>query len=403
MKVALIVNPLAGIGGPVALKGSDGAEIVEQAFARGASQQAGSRALQAFQALQEHAKLENASLVTASGDMGENVLEQLQLCPELVYSADPVAAVTTAADTREAVKACVSCGIDLLVFAGGDGTARDVMDALCEAGAGSLPVIGIPAGVKIHSAVYAVTPADAGEMLGNILAGQAVSLRDAEVMDLDEQAFRDGRVVAKCYGYLKVPVDDVRMQVTKEGGINHGQLALDDIAGEVIDTMQPGVLYLVGSGSTTASIMEHLGLDNTLLGIDAVRDQSLVASDLDEAGILELLGATTSSDPASGQLSVPAKIIVTLIGGQGHVFGRGNQQFSARVIRAVGRDNIMIVATNEKIRSIDNRPMIADTGDPDLDKQLSGLYPVITGYQQQTLYGLNTVNNKPEVNKEHAG
>jgi len=152
---------------------------------------------------------------------------------------------------------------------------------------------------------------------------------------------------------------------------------VQDIASDIIETMEQDVFYLIGSGSTTAEIMEQLSLPNTLLGVDIVYNQQLLESDADEQGILK-----TIQDH-------PAKIVVTTIGGQGHVFGRGNQQLSAKVIRQVGRENIIIIATNEKLRSLDKRPMISDTGDVVLDKQLAGLYSVVTGYQQKTLYRLS--------------
>jgi len=376
MKIALLVNPLAGIGGRVALKGSDGEAIVEAALARGAKCLAGERA---YQALSSAGDIDRCELYTVAGSMGQDVLDRLGVQGEIVYRFDPAGehGRTTADDTRAAVGAFIGHGVDLIVFAGGDGTARDVLDVLVASGGRDIPVIGIPAGVKIHSAVYAVTPKDAGEILQYIISGAPMSLHEAEVMDLDEDAFRDGRVVAKCYGYLRVPVDDMRMQVTKEGGINHEEIALQDIAEEVAESMQDPSYYLVGSGSTTAVIMDRLGLENTLLGIDIVRHGELVASDVSEQQILDIIGDDT------------AKLVITIIGGQGHVFGRGNQQLSPAVIRRVGRDNIIIVASNEKLRSLQGRPMIADTGDADLDSQLAGLYPVVTGYQQQTLYRLN--------------
>ena len=272
--------------------------------------------------------------------------------------------------------------VDFIVFAGGDGTARDVLDALTAKSNTSIPVVGIPAGVKMHSAVYAVTPSRAGELINLILAGEPMSLHEAKVMDLDEQAFRAGQVNAKCYGYLSVPVDDTRMQLIKQGGINSKEITVQEIAADIIETMEQDVYYLIGSGSTTAEIMHQLSLPNTLLGVDIIFNQKLVASDVDEQTILDTIK------------NHPAKIVVTIIGGQGHVFGRGNQQLSAKVIHQVvnqkaGRDNIVIVATNEKLRSLNKRPMISDTGDSDLDEQLAGLYSVVTGYQQKTLYKLS--------------
>ncbi|MGB5398544.1 MAG: NAD(+)/NADH kinase, partial [Gammaproteobacteria bacterium] len=283
MKLGLIINPLAGIGGSVALKGSDGAAIVEQALARGAKPMAGERTLAALQCL---AGKSGVALKTAGDAMGEDVLKQLGMACEVVYRAADNNH-TTAQDTQAAVRALLASGIDLLVFAGGDGTARDVLNALSADEAASLPVIGIPAGCKIHSAVYAVTPRQAGELLALIAVGSPVTLHAVEVMDLDENAFRAGRVKASCYGYLRVPVDDTRMQVIKQGGVDHEAMAVQDIASDVVENMQPDVLYFIGSGSTTAAIMQQLGLDNTLLGIDVVLNHALLASDVDARTMLD--------------------------------------------------------------------------------------------------------------------
>ena len=376
MKIGFVVNPFAGIGGAVALKGSDGKDIVALALSRGARPQAEKRAQIA---MQQVSSTNNFTVFTAAGSMGENVLRTLNLPYEVIYRvvAEMADEQTTAEDTKNVIRLFAEKAVDLIVFAGGDGTARDVLDVLSSESNLSMAVIGIPAGVKIHSAVYATTPLHAGELINLILSGAPMSLHDAQVMDLDEQAFREGKVVARCYGYLSVPVDDTRMQLIKQGGLNHQQIALQDIATEIIESMEPDVFYLIGSGSTTAEIMNQLSLENTLLGIDIVCNQQLIASDVDEKTIIQTIK------------NHPAKIIVTVIGGQGHVFGRGNQQLSAKVIDQIGRENIIIVATNEKLRSLNKRPMIADTGDVDLDKQLAGLYPVISGYQQKTLYKLN--------------
>lgn len=389
MKLGFVVNPFAGIGGAVALKGSDGADIVAQAFARGARPQAEARASVAMHKIMPH---QDCVIYTAAGDMGENLLRKLDIPCVVLYGAENT---SSAEDTKSTIQRFVENNVDLIVFAGGDGTARDVLDALSgdavKAKKAAIPVVGIPAGVKIHSAVYAVTPTRAGELIELLLSGKPMTLVEAKVMDLDEKAFREGRVIAKCYGYLSVPVDDTRMQLIKQGGLNHHEIALQDIAADIIETMEPDVFYLIGSGSTTAEIMNQLALDNTLLGVDIVYNQQLVASDVDEKTILDTIK------------NKPAKMVVTVIGGQGHVFGRGNQQLSARVIKQVmnsdidsaaidntaNRDNIIIVASNEKLRSLDKRPMIADTGDTSLDEQLSGLCTVITGYQQKTLYRLN--------------
>jgi len=375
MKLGFVINPYAGIGGAVALKGSDGRAIVEQALSRGASPQAQKRASAAMQKLtMDRDILSGASILTAAGNMGEDVLRALDLPCKVVYQGEQQ---SSAADTKSVIRLFVQQQVDLIVFAGGDGTARDVLDVLSRELDSLIPVVGIPAGVKIHSAVYAVTLTHAGELIQLLLAGEPMSLHESQVMDLDEDAFRAGHVDARCYGYLSVPVDDTRMQLIKQGGLNHHDITVQDIASDIIETMEADVFYLIGSGSTTAGIMEQLSLPNTLLGIDIIYNQQLIVSDADEQTILKTIG-----DRAT-------KIVVTTIGGQGHVFGRGNQQLSASVIRQVGRENIIIIASNEKLRSLDKRPMISDTGDVDLDEQLAGLYPVVTGYQQKTLYKLS--------------
>ena len=373
MKLGLVINPLAGIGGAVGLKGSDGREIVEQALQKGAHPHAQQRALSALSRMKASVP---QPVYTAAGAMGYDALSHAGIAAQVVYR--PAGKETTATDTEQAVMALCESGVDLLMFAGGDGTARDVLNALRRCGSeDKMTVIGIPAGCKIHSAVYAVTPAQAGELVAGLASGQLYSVKAAEVMDLDEDAFRAGQVKASCYGYMNVPVDEQRMQAMKQGGVDNESLVLQDIAADFIDNMEDDVLYLIGSGTTTAAVMESLGLENTLLGIDAIINSELIANDLSEQQILALLD---SVDYAS------AKIVVTAIGGQGHIFGRGNQQFSPAVIRRVGSDNIMIVATRNKLRSLQGRPLRVDTGDVELDAELAGIRQIITGYEQRTLY-----------------
>jgi len=384
MKIGLVINPLAGIGGRVALKGSDGAQIVEEAFALGAKSRVSERVATALSMLHGG----ELSFYTVSGVMGEDVfgediLSSFNFSYRIIPSRVIPSAVetqemhTSAEDTRLAVLALCEQEIDVLLFAGGDGTARDVLDALKQNGQDeALTVIGIPAGCKIHSAVYAITPTRAGELLALLVSGTPMTQVAAQVMDLDEQAFRLGKVRSFCYGYLQVPVDDMRMQLIKQGGINHEMLVLEDIAEEIIESMQDDVLYIIGSGSTTEAIMNQLNLENTLLGVDVVLNHQLVKNDVSEQGLLALLKSLNFDS---------AKIIVTVIGGQGHIFGRGNQQLSPQVLTTVGLENIIIVATNEKLRTLEKRPLIADTGDNNVDKKLAGLHTVITGYEQKTL------------------
>ncbi|MGY8869469.1 MAG: ATP-NAD kinase family protein [Pseudomonadales bacterium] len=363
-RLGLIINPLAGVGGSVALKGSDGAETARKALELGAEPKAQQRALAAVSVLSELA----VELVTYPGEMGENVARSAGFEPLVIGTIE--AGHTTAKDTEKAALAMYHAGVDLIMFAGGDGTARNICHALPE----QFPVLGIPAGVKIHSGVYAVTPKAAGEIVAMLVRGELVTLGDQEVRDIDEAQFREGRVRAKYYGELLVPQEHRYLQNVKNGGKEVEELVLTDIAADLIERMEPDTRYIIGSGTTVQAVMQELGLPNTLLGVDLVADQKLLASDCTAQ---ELLAKTTGAD---------TKIIITIIGGQGHILGRGNQQLSPELIRRVGKDNLIVIATKTKLAELDGRPLIVDTGDTELDKELSGVIPVITGYHDAVLY-----------------
>ena len=262
----------------------------------------------------------------------------------------------------------VQHGLDLLIFCGGDGTARDVLDAVDQ----EVPVLGVPTGVKMHSAVFAVNPRAAARVAMGFLSGE-LPVREAEVMDVDEEAFRAGRLSARLYGYMLVPYEPELVQGTKVASPatadeEENKLA---IARQVVEEMEPGVIYVVGPGTTTKPILELLGLEKTLLGVDVICDGRLLAKDANEAQILRLVRGRK------------AKIIVTPIGGQGFIFGRGNQQISPEVIRAVGLDNIIVVATKSKLRGL--RALRVDTGDPELDEALRGYMRVVADYGEEVV------------------
>ena len=376
-KLGLIVNPVAGIGGRVGLKGSDGKAIREKAFELGATALAGSRTEQALACLS--IVKGQFELFTVAGSMGEASAIKAGLQYTVVMQ--PEEQQTESSDTQNAVEMMLKENIDLLLFAGGDGTARDVYTALSELNAlERISVVGIPSGCKIHSAVYAVSPVHAGELVAAIIQGKAARLAESDVMDIDEDAFRQGVVKARRYGGLWVPQDSEHMQALKEGGIEHESLQLQDIASSMIEQMQDDVLYFIGSGSTPAAIMEELGLENTLLGIDLVINQQLVASDLTEQQILNYLDQYNDQQ---------AWLVITVIGGQGIVFGRGNQQLSPEVIRRIGPDHIMYLATAEKIRRLNGQPLRVDSGDETLNSELSGMVRIMTGYDQYMLYKIS--------------
>ena len=379
LHVGLVVNPLAGLGGSLALKGSDGVSLRDLASRLPPAEQyrARDRAVRTLGELEPVAH--RFRFTTWAGPMGADALRLAGL-DATVLGAES-AAPTTAADTRLAARELLAAGVDILLFAGGDGTARDVCDAVGD----RCPVLGIPAGVKMHSGVFAVSPEAAGEMLARLALGGLVGVTAREVRDIDEAAFRRGVVNSRFYGEMRVPGDTRFLQQTKLGGREDQQLAAAEIACWQAQNMEAGRLYLVGPGSTTAAIMAELELPNTLLGVDVVQDGELLQADADAATLLELLAKS----------GAPASIVVTAIGGQGHLFGRGNQQFTPAIIRAVGRENIIVVATKSKVAGLGGRPLLVDTNDPALDRQLSGLWRINTGYDDYILYRVDAGQEVP--------
>lgn len=310
-RLGLIINPVAGVGGAVALKGSDG--VVEQALALGAVPQAHHKtALALEQLLPLKDKLQ---ILTVAGAMGADLLASLGFQFQICYT--PKSGQTTAEDTEQAAIAIAEQGVELLLFAGGDGTARNICAAVGE----RATVLGVPAGCKIHSGVYAITPSAAGKVIAQLVKGELVTLTEAAVMDIDETAFRQGIVRAKRFGEMRIPAELRYIQSVKNGGKESEELVLDDLAAYIASTMEDDVRYVMGSGSTVAAVMKQLGLPNTLLGVDVVENGELIASDVTATELLELVQ------------DYPSKLVITLIGGQGHVFGRGNQQLSPAVDR----------------------------------------------------------------------
>ncbi|GFD82566.1 ATP-NAD kinase [Tenacibaculum sp. KUL118] len=366
-KLGVVVNPFAGIGGALALKGSDGAEIREKALAMGAEKKANEKMAKALSILE--ALSGQFTVVTAAGDMGASVCESLGIPFEVIYSPD--SEQTEGEDSERAAKAMVEANVDLLLFAGGDGTARNI----CSVVGTQVPVLGVPAGCKIHSGVYCVSPSAAGQVVSQMIAGELVSEMDAEVRDIDENAFREGKVIAKHYGEMRVPAELTYVQAVKMGGKEDEALVLDDIAAYISEIMdeEPETYFVMGSGSTVGSVMEFLELDNTLLGVDIVKNREVVANDVTAP---ELLALTQGK---------PTKVILTVIGGQGHILGRGNQQLSPAFIRQIGKQNMLIVATKQKLQALNGKPLRLDSSDATLDTELAGAFTVITGYKDKVL------------------
>jgi predicted polyphosphate/ATP-dependent NAD kinase len=373
-KLGIIINPYAGIGGATALKGSDGKLTRELALAQGAEKLANQKMQRALAEIRQH--IDRVTIFTVAGEMGEQTARQLGFKVILVHT--PTVHQTESEDSVLAAKNLVESGVDIIAFAGGDGTATDIFQAIGDV----VPVLGIPAGCKIHSGVYAVSPSTAGKVLNMLISGEIVSLKEAEVRDIDESAFRSGKVISRQVGEMRVPEELRYIQAVKMGGKEVDELVISDMADYLREIMEehPDSYFVMGSGSTVDGIMQVLGLPNTLLGVDVVKANEVITSDV-SARQLETLITNKS-----------VKIVLTLIGGQGHIFGRGNQQLSPTVIKQTGRDNLIIVATKAKLKSLDSRPIVVDTGDKELDSALSGPINVVTGYRDHVLYPITDYN-----------
>lgn len=367
-KLGLIINPLAGIGGSVGLKGSDGADIVAKALSLGAPLMANKRTGQALEVIAG----KNIEIVTYPHQMGEDIAKQLGFNVKVLGN---IETQTSAQDTEQAVLDLVEQGIDLLLFAGGDGTARNIANVAPQ----SLTVLGIPAGVKIHSGVYAITPKAAGEIVAMLVDGQMLTLLEQEVRDIDEQAFRQGRVRAKYYAQMQVPSEHRYLQNVKSSGKEVEVLVIADIAADVVEFMEDDVFYIIGSGTTVEAVMRELGLANTLLGVDLVKNGELIAADCTSEQLLAL---------TKGR---PTKIIVTVIGGQGHIIGRGNQQLSSELLLRVGKENLQVIATKTKLNALQGRALICDSNDEQVNELFSGVIAITTGYHDKVLYRVASV------------
>jgi predicted polyphosphate/ATP-dependent NAD kinase len=342
--VGVVVNPIAGMGGRVGLKGTDG--NVKAARERGAEQRAPDRARDALAALRERAP--DTGILAYGGEMGAEEARAAGFDPEVV--GEPDSDETTAADTKDAVRAFVDRGVDLILFVGGDGTATDVATALDEVDS-DVPVLGVPAGVKVYSSVFAVRPEAAGRVAATFEDTEA-----REVNDIDEEAYRGGEVRTRLRGVVEVPVAE-DLQSAKQ--VHAG--STDALAEAVAEEVEPGVTYVLGPGGTLGDVADALGVDGSPLGVDVYRDGELVVRDGSEAEILDALGDESV-------------IFVSPIGGQGFVFGRGNHQISPAVVE---QSEVRVLASPRKLD--ETGVLRVDTGDEAVDESLRGWTKVRTG------------------------
>jgi len=364
--LGFIVNPIAGMGGAVGLKGTDGQDILEKAIELGAVATAPERARQFIRGIAPFKH--SVRIYTCAGIMGERECVDEEIVPFEVIGTSKERTIPE--DTKQAALEIHRRGVDLLVFCGGDGTARDIMDAVDM----TVAVLGVPAGVKIHSSAFAINPMEAARIASAFLRGK-LPTKEMEVIDTVEHEFREGRLFARLCGFLLTPFQESLIQ-----GMKISSLQTEDeieaqraIAKQVIEEMKENICYIVGPGTTNRTLLETLGLRKTLLGVDVIKNRSLIAEDVNERQLLQLIEREN------------AKIVVTPIGGQGYIFGRGNQQISPAIIRKIGRENIIVTATKNKLYALTQKRLLVDTGDGTLDEQLRGYVRVITGYKEETI------------------
>lgn len=363
-RIGLIINPIAGMGGSVGLKGTDGG-IFKKAIKMGAKPITPDRVRALLSSLVNKDKIH---LLVAPGNMGANIVKDSGIDFDIIGDIN-INQETTAEDTKRIAKLMKQQNIELLIFCGGDGTARDIHDAIGL----SIPVVAIPSGVKMFSAVFAINPRAAAEIVDKFIK-ETVEIQENEVLDINEESFREGILDSRLYGYLNVPKVKNLLQAGKDGSKIGRSIEENkhEIAQHVIENLDDDTLYLLGPGTTVKAITDQLKLTKSLLGVDALYNDKIVGIDLNERGILELLDKYKE-----------AKIIVSPIGGQGFIFGRGNKQITPKILNMIGKNNIKIVSTEEKIKGL--RCLMVDTGDIKTDQMLKGLAKVIIGYKEELI------------------
>lgn len=367
--LGFLINPIAGMGGKVGLKGTD--NVLNEAVKRGALPLANLRASETLKRIKTVIDKYHGDFpvkwLTCSNSMGEDCLKKYGFSCEIVHYCKKV---TTADDTKLACKEFLKRNVDLIVFCGGDGTARDIYEIIGD----KVPILGVPSGVKMHSGVFCVNPEAASEVIFAFIE-RTISIGEAEIMDLDEEKYRKGEWSIKLHGIAKTLSEGNYIQSAKAiiRGPSEEEIK-EEIAEHIKEEIEKDTLYILGSGGTLKTIGEKLKIDKTLLGIDAVFNEKLIAKDVNEKELLSLLSKHRK-----------VKLIVSPIGAQGFILGRGNLQLSSDVIKRIGIENIIIAATPSKLR---NTPFLrVDTGDPSLDKEFAEkkYLSILIGYHTTAL------------------
>ena len=369
--VGFVVNPIAGMGGRVGLKGTDDMEA--EARRRGASPVARARAQAMLQDLKARLSKETdkpaIDWIACAGEMGANVLAEAGF---MIARVVPAEEASSSRDTEAAAASFLAAGVDLVLFCGGDGTARDIASVIGQ----RTPMLGIPSGVKMYSGVFGVSPARTAEILLRFLKGE-LRLVEAEVLDLDEERYRNGEWVVRLYQTVLTPFEPTYTQLSKQLIFETSDAEVkSEIASYLAEIIagDPDALFILGPGSTIEAVAREMGIPKTLLGIDAVVDSKLAGRDMSERDILALLVRHPR-----------CKLVLSPIGAQGFVLGRGNLQLSPEAFRRIGIRNMVVAATPAKLA---RTPVLRfDTGDPSLDSELAalGYLPVVVGYRRHRL------------------
>jgi predicted polyphosphate/ATP-dependent NAD kinase len=368
MKIGFIVNPIAGMGGRVGLKGTD--SVLKEAIAKGAKPIAPKRAVEFLQKLKENMVEITIEVLTCPSIMGEKEAKDASFPVHVLPM--KIGKETSAEDTKTAVKLLITAKVKLIVFVGGDGTAKDIFDAM--QGYGEVPVLGVPSGVKMYSGIFAVNPSDAVNVVLTF-AGDQAEIAEFEIMDADEKAIRSDTFAVKLHGFLKGPFVPMRIQGSKQISPEtvdekENQTA---ITRYVIEEMRPEATYILGPGTTVKRIAELLGVEKTVLGVDIYKKGKVIL-DVDERRIFEEVEDWQNT-----------WIILSPIGHQGILLGRGNQQISPEIIKRVGKQHIIVAATKSKLQSIEGNMLRVDTGDAEVDNMLKGYIKVVTDYREWQL------------------
>lgn len=368
MKMGFIVNPIAGMGGKVGLKGTDG--VLAAAIMRGAKPIAPNRAIEFLLELKGKIQKNEIELLTCPKLMGEEEVNAATFFAEVLPL--EIGKETAAEDTKKAVKLMVMAKVDLIVFVGGDGTAKDVFDSIKENG--MIPILGVPSGVKMYSGVFAFNPSDAVEVVLAFIRSQA-EITMCEIIDANESDIRSDILAVKLYGFIKVPFLPIHIQRGKQPSLEtfdekENQIA---IARFIVEEMEPKATYILGPGTTIKRLSNLLGLKKTLLGVDIYKDSDVLL-DVNEQVILDEVENWQNT-----------WIILSPIGHQGILFGRGNLQISPEIIKFVGKEKIIVAATKRKLQNIYSGTLRIDTGDKKVNAMLRGYIKVVTDYREYSV------------------